>query len=554
MGGLFGKGQRPDACLWGLWCAGIAMLLVVSMPYVRSLYGQTPATRQGPPYQTSPTSPPAARPVSGTERIVELSLEDAIRLAVQHNLEIERERFSPQIARTEVERQRAAFDPVVGVDAQVSETKSLPVNRTLQFDSTGAIIGERVLRQFTSRDEITPRFRHKVLLGGNYELRFLNFREDIAPSRIGTSSRIADPRFESRLELTFTQPLLRDFGIAVNTAAIRQAEKAALIAEQQLLQAILDTVFIVQQRYWTLVFRLQDLDVKRESLRLAEEFLAENKVRVELGTLAPIELVQAETRVKTREGDVIRAEAAVGDAEDLLKEVLNMPETLGTWQIRLRPTDSPPFVPITAIPVEEKVALALQKRPDFLRSQLDIASREIARDFARNQRRPRLDIIGRSSVAAFGEGFDESTGRLGDAEGYEWLIGLRFEQPLGNRLARNEFLRRDLELRQALVDQRQLILTIVREIRQAIREIETQSKQVEVTRQATVLARTQLEAEQEKFRLGLSTSFNVLEFQEDLSIARTNETLALNDYNVVLARLDQLTGRLQYADVATYTK
>jgi outer membrane protein TolC len=198
---------------------------------------------------------------------------------------------------------------------------------------------------------------------------------------------------------------------------------------------------------------------------------------------------------------VIRAEAAVGDAEDRLKEVLNMPETIGTWHIRLRPTESPPFVPITAIPVEEKVTLALQKRPDFVQSQMGIASREIARDFARNQRRPRLDIIGRSSVAAFGEGFDETTGNLGDAEGYEWLIGLRFEHPLGNRFARNEFLRRDLELKQALVDQRRLIRTIVRDIRQAVRNIETFSKQVEVTRQATVLARTQLEAEQEKFRL-----------------------------------------------------
>jgi outer membrane protein TolC len=129
------------------------------------------------------------------------------------------------------------------------------------------------------------------------------------------------------------------------------------------------------------------------------------------------------------------------------------------------------------------------------------------------------------------------------------LIGLRFQYPLGNRFARNEFLRRDLELKQARVEQRRLLHTIVQQIRQAVRDIETDSKRVEVTRAATVLARTQLEAEQEKFRLGLSTSFNVLTFQRDLSTAQSDETQALSDYNVALARLDQVTGKIQYAEV-----
>jgi outer membrane protein TolC len=432
--------------------------------------------------------------------------------------------------------------------------QNLPVNRTLQFDSEGNIVGERIFRQFVERAEVTPYWRHKILLGGNYELRFINTRESVTPAQIGTTSRIVDPRSESRFQFTFTQPVLRDFGIAVNTAVIRQAEKSELIAEQQVLQVILDTIFATQQRYWELVFRIQDLAVKRESQKLAEDFLAENTVRVELGTLAPIELVQARTQVKMREGEVIVAESAVGQAEDLVKEILGLPDTVGDWQIQLRPTDSPLFEPITAIPVEAMVTAALQQRPDFVQSQLDIAIREIARQLARNQRLPRLDVVGRSSVSAFGESIAESIYDYKEGDGYDWALGLQFQYPLGNRQARNDFLRRDLELQQALVTQRRLIRTIIRDIRQGIREIETASKRVEVTRQATALARTQLEAEQEKFRLGLSTSFNVLEFQEDLAIARTDETRALSDYNVALARLDQLTGKMQYDDFATPKK
>jgi outer membrane protein TolC len=494
-------------------------------------------------------------PSSATERVIELSLQEAIRLALEYNLVIQRERLSPQIAHTQVVQERAAFDPVGGADVQVSETKDLPTTRTLLIDSTGNIVGEQRIRPFSHRDDFTPRWQHKVLLGGNYEIRFINSRQDVSPSQFGPTTRqIADPRYESRVELSFTQPLLRDFGIAVNTAFIRQAEQGELIAEQQVVQAILDTLFAVQQRYWELVFRVQDLEVKRESQQLAEQFLAENKLRVELGLLPPVELIQAEARIKTRQADTIRAAAAVRTAEDQLKVVLNVLGMVGTWQVRIRPTDQPSFTPLVAISLEAQVALALKKRPDFVRSQLEVATREIARDFARNQRLPRLDIVSRFSVQAFGEGFDESTGRLRNAEGYAWAIGLRFEQPLGNRFANSELLKRELELRQTLMDQQQLLLTIVQEVAQAIRDIETFKEEVEVTRAGTALARAQLEAEQEKFRLGLTTSFNVLELQEDLSIARTDETRVLSDYNVALARLDQLTGKLQYDAMASTTK
>jgi outer membrane protein TolC len=477
---------------------------------------------------------------------------DAIRLALQHNLDIERERFGPPIAHTEVEKARANFDPAVGVDTSVANTKLLPER---EFISTGGVFVPE--RPFRSNAEITPLLRQKIITGGGYEIRFVNTWEDVFPVNSGSVSRIiADPRFEHGVELVFQQPLLKNFGIAVNTAPIRQAQNTEQFAEQRLLQTILNAVLEVQRGYWDLVFRIEDLGAKQESQKLAEDFLAENKIRVELGTLAPIELVQAETRVKTRQGDVIVAESAVRESEDRLKEVINIPETLGTWLIRIRPTrptDSPPFTPLTPISLDAQIDAALKNRPDFVQSQLDVAARQIDRDVARNQRLPQLDLEARVGVRAFGDKVDESLAHLGDTEGYEWAIGLRFLYPFGNRFARNELQRRNLELERALVDQRKLIRTIVRELRQVVRDIETATKRVEVTRAATVLAQTQLEAEQEKFRLGLSTSFVVLDFQEDLTIARSDETRAVSEYNVALARLDQLTGTLRYG-VAAPTK
>jgi outer membrane protein TolC len=481
-------------------------------------------------------------PSSATERALALSLEQAIQLALQNNLDIERGRFDPQVAHTQVEQARAVFDPSVGLTASLSQTKTLPQNRTFEEDPTpqgGSFI---IVRPFSKDVAVTPGFKQQIVTGANYELRFINTWNRSAPA----TSRIENPRYQGTLQLTFTQPLLRNFGIEVNTASIRQAQNTEEIARQQLLQTVLDTIFAVQQGYWELVFRIEDLGVKNEALQLAKNFLAENKLRVELGTLAPVELVQSETQAKQREGDVITAEAAVREAEDVLKETLNIPESLGTWRIRLWPTDTPPFVPIADTSIEEKVAFALQHRPDIVQAQLTVASQEIERNAARNRRLPQVDLGGTASVSGFGGDLGSSATDIGTADGYNWSLALTFSYPLGNRAANNVLQQQNLLLKQALIDQRKVQLTVSRQIFQTVRNLETASKSVEVRRAATVLARTQLEAEQEKFRLGLSTSFNVLQFQNQLTSARSDEISALSEYNKALGRLDQVTGKLQY--------
>ena len=509
------------------------------MGYVPALYCRPASVaRQHLAQQVAPSgAPPPALPSSAIERVLALSLEDAIRLALQNNLDIERGRLDPQVAHTKVEQARAVFDPTVGLTANLSQTKTLPRTRVATSQTTSVFIGT-----FTKHVDVTPTFTQQIITGGNYQISFLNTKDNVAPS----SSSIVNPRYQGNLQLTFTQPLLKNFGIAVSTAPIRQAQNAEEIARQQLLQTILNTVFTVQQGYWELVFHIQDLGVKREAQKLAEDFLAENKLRVELGALAPVELVQSQTQVKQREGDVITAEAAVREAEDALKETLNIPESMGTWQIRVQPTDTPLFVPIADISIDDKVAFALQHRPDVVQSQLTVASQEIARDVARNQRLPQLNLGGMASTSGFGGNLGKATADVGTADGYNWDVSLTFSYPLGNRAANNGLEQQNLLLKQARIDQRKVQRTVSRQILQTVRNLETASKQVEVTRAATVLARSQLEVEQEKFRLGLSTSFNVLQLQNQLTAARSDEIRALSDYNEALGQLDQITGTLRY--------
>ena len=503
---------------------GIALFLVGVLLPAGALYGQEaemPAAEDAPPAMG--------------ERVLELTLEDAIQLALQNSLAIERERFGPLIALTDTDRAKVEFDPKVGAEVNVSQTQNLQMNQ--QFAPV-----------LEDRSTLSAYLRHRIVTGGNYEVRVLTSRSKQSSDDFGFFAPLYNPRFENALELTFTHPLLQNFGIAVNKAPIHQGEIREQIAEQGVIQAILDTVFAVHQGYWQLVFRIQDLAAKRQSQKLAEDFLAENTVRVELGTLAPIELVQAETRVKTREGDVIVAESELREADDRLKAILNIPESMGSWSVRLQPTDSPPFSADTAFTVEEQVDIAMRQRPDYLSSQLDIRVRESLRDEARNLSLPRLDVIGIGRLNAHDADIGDAFSNIPDADGYQWAAGLQMEITLGPRARRVQIDKAQLELRQARVGQRQLMVAIVQQIREAVREIRAAIQRVEVSRSATMLARTQLEAEQEKFRLGLSTSFNVLEFQEVLTNALGNETLALSDYNVALALLDQLTGMMRYQE------
>ncbi len=337
-------GCRPGTYVelkrYGRWARYLAVvLLIAAFSPAGVVYGQEETAPDANGEETE-MAPAEETPMAMGERVLELTLEDAIQLALQNSLAIERERFAPLIARVDTDRAKVEFDPKVGAELTQSENQQLRTNQNPMFHPI-----------LDSRTMLSAYLRHTIVTGGNYEVRVITSRSDHQPDDAGFGRRIHNPLFENSLELTFTHPLLQNFGIAVNRAPIHQGEIREQIAEQGVIQTILDTVFAVHQGYWELVFRIQDLAAKRQSQQLAEDFLAENTVRVELGTLAPIELVQAETRVKTRQGDVIVAEAAVREADDKLKAILNVPEGIGSWSVRLQPTDSPSFttdVPSTA--------------------------------------------------------------------------------------------------------------------------------------------------------------------------------------------------------------
>jgi outer membrane protein TolC len=203
-----------------------------------------------------------------------------------------------------------------------------------------------------------------------------------------------------------------------------------------------------------------------------------------------------------------------------------------------------PVFPQQEFPLEDNLEEALHNRPELKQAQLDLSNRDLLVRFAKNQLLPTVDFQGSIGLNGLDSTYGRTLEMVGDTNTYSWEAGVVMEIPLGNRVARGELTQRRLELDQAKDNLSRLELDIVTQVREAARRVRVSSERVEATKVATRLAREQLEAEQEKFRVGLSTSFNVLSFQDQLAQAERNELRALTDYTESILTLEQVKGTL----------
>ncbi len=456
-------------------------------------------------------------------RTLKLSLKESIGRALQKNFEIQVERFNSQIRDQDIVREEAAFDPSVFADADAN------------FERTPSI---SALTQIQERETETQAadvgVRQRLKTGTEYGVSFETIRSENNAAFI-----TVDPAYTPRLNLTLRQNLLKNFGVNTNTTAIRVAQNDRQVSEFAFKDRVIQTISEVQDLYWELVFSIQDLEVKRQSLGLAQDLLRRNRIQVEVGTLAPIEIIQAEATVASREADVIVAERLAQDNEDLIKRGINLdPEE---WDVPLEPTDEPLFEE-KSHSLEENYQAALKNRPDHAQAKLGIETKTLEVSFERNQLLPTVDLKGGFGLNGLDDSFDDSISDFGTGDFFSWEVGVAFDYPFGNRVAKSRLTQRRLEVNQAQTSLDNLEQQIFLEVREAVRRVETDQKRVSATRAARVLSERKLDAEEKKLEVGLSTSFNVLEFQEDLAESQSNETRAITDYNQSLVNLDRTVG------------
>jgi outer membrane protein len=316
----------------------------------------------------------------------------------------------------------------------------------------------------------------------------------------------------------------------------------------------------VRNAYWNLAYTTASLAVQRQSLELAQQSLRDTRSRVEIGTTPPIDIVEAESEVATREEAVIVAEAAIKTAEDNLRALVFDPSAPDFWTMTIEAVDLPPFQPIT-VDTDSAVRNALQKRTDLLRQTKSLEVNDVNIRYLRNQTLPDVNaqfdygLTGLGGLnlirgpGPFGPGSGsviDTVGRsygatLGDlfANRYpQWTAQLNISYPIGASQQQANLARARIDYNQAQAQLKNQQLQVSTQVREAARQVQTNQKRVETTRAARSFGERRLEAEQRKFAAGTSTSFIVFQAQRDLALARNNELKAILDYNQSVVDLE----------------
>jgi outer membrane protein TolC len=480
------------------------------------------------PWQAAAQTPP--------DDVRRLSVDDAVRLALEHNLGVQVARVSPQIQDFTIAQYLAAWNP--SLTTSVANARTVTPSASFLSGAAGTSTTDQRLSSNVSLQQ------NLKWNGASYSIGWDNAR-----STTNNLFSSFSPQLNSSLSLSISQPLLRNFSIDSLRQQLEVGRTNRDISDLQLQSSILSTQRSVRHAYWELAYAKETLTVQQQSLELARESLRNTRARVEIGTMAPIDIVEAEAEVAQREEAVIIAEADIERAEDTLRALIYDPATPGFWSLRIEPTDRPGFQP-APVDVDAAVRAALDTRTDLREAQKTIEANDISIRYFRNQTLPDLTAqfdYGLSGVGGVqsirGAGFpgpvigttERSYGSvLGDVFGNDypkWTLAFNLSYPIGESPEEASLARARLQQSQSVTQLKNQQLQVATQVRDAARSLTTNQKRVATTAASRELAQRRLEAEQKKFNAGQSTSFFVFQAQRDLAQAQNNELRAILDYN-----------------------
>jgi outer membrane protein TolC len=437
-----------------------------------------------------------------------------------------------------------SFDPFL--------SSSLSLTRSNTPQSNPFLTGVPFLTQHTGSANIS--YSQGFVTGTNISVGFNNSRQTTNSIR---STLI--PLLNSSLQFQITQPLLAGFGIGVNNRNIRISKNNKEISDIAFRNQVISTVSQIQNIYWDLVNAYEDLRVKQRSLALAQQLLSDTQKQVNIGTQAPIEVVSSQSQVATSQQDLLVSQTNLQLQELLMKNAItrNLQDPV-LAESSVIPTDTmrlPATEPV--VPTTDLINDALAHRPELAQARIDLTNRNINKQAARNELLPTVNLVasyGSSALAgvpnltAPGAAALSTTG-YGDAltsvfgnDFPTYTVGFQVNIPIRNRSAQADQVRSELEYRQAELSLQQKQNQIRIEVRNAQFTVQQDRARVEANQAAVRLAEQTLDAEQKKYALGASTNYNVMQDQRDLAAAESNLVAATTDYEKARVNLDQVTG------------
>lgn len=503
-----------------------------------------------------------ARQQARLERV--LSLEDCIKIALEHNLDVQIARLDPEVSGFQLRAAYGGYDPSFslsgthsyqlapgGLDTQgrsytgtESETDAfggsigglLPWGTRYSFganfsDRTGTSPG-------TIRDTSTYTLSTNTLYDFNTGLPLYNAvttNYGTLPTRNPFENASANVGF-----FELRQPLLKNFWDDGTRLTIFMNKKQLQISELGLRSQVIDTITKVETAYLSFIYTEEAVKVQEKALELAERLVAENRRRVEVGALAPLDEKQAESEAASRRADLLAAKASRDSQERALKALLS--DDYDEWMMaRIRPTESLHATP-QQFNLQESWRKGMSARPDVLEARLSAQMQERQVKYQNNQRFPQLDVVGDVGYVGSDDQMSGAWRQVRNRDNSYYSYGVQLTVPLGNVGPRNAYKAAKTTYEQRLLAVKQTEQTALIQIENSIAGARTSLERVEATRQARLYAEEALKAEEMKLEKGKSTSFVVLDLQSKLTAARSAEIKALADYNIALAQIAQSEG------------
>ncbi len=508
-----------------------------------------------------------------------LTLDDAIRKALQNNNDIEVARNDIRLQETQLRSLRGAYDPVLNFTPSLTRNSSTGNSPTMDFRANSNV-------------------SQNIGTGGSFQVFFNNTRTEnsftqaqLTSGSSGITGSTGSAFYSTSAGIQFTQPLFKDLGIDGTRRQIKIQKKRLQQSDADFRRQTIEIISQVQSAYWDLVFALRDQQNRLANLNLAKENLRQTEAKIEAGASAPLARAEVNTEVANRESDLLTATQQVSIAENTLKTLLLRDPSASEWKTSIVPTDRPAY---SDEPIDLESALndAKQNRPELRRLNLEKEINEIDLRYFKNQTKPQIDLTASFSLNGISQaitgdnvdryisqftgneeilrqklntllapgsqipnpsilvpatpnylvgGFGQSISNIFRSDAPNYSIGVTFSFPLGNRTAQANLAGARVSQEQIAAQTRSREQSVIAEVRNAVQAVETSRQRVLTARKARENAEIQLEGEQKLFEVGRSTTFLLFQRENSLANARNAEIRAETDYNKSLADLQRVT-------------
>lgn len=465
--------------------------------------------------QTNP-SLVATNTVVGGRR---MSLQDCIQEALHHNLDVQIQRYNPEIALYGLRASYGGFDP----------TYNFSGTHNLNVQPGGFYEGLPLPSETTKNTSFSSSIGSELPFGGlQYSFSgSINQQHFLSPPNPPSSS--------GTIGVQLTQPLLRGFWIDNTRLTIKVAKITLQNDEQGFREQVITSVTAVENAYYNLIYQLENVKVQQEAVSLAQTQLDQDKQRMQIGTLAQLSVEQDESQLAQNKATLITAESQTSGAEVTLKNLLT--DNYAAWQgVEVQPTE-PLTAPLVLFDLQDSWSKALTQRPDLLQARLSVQQQGVQLKFLRNQLFPELDVVGSYGYNGEGTVYSQAFGQINQGNAPYYSYGAQVSIPLLNQNARNQYKSGKVTLQQLLLQLKQKEQSIMVQVDNDVATAQSDYESVQATREARMYAEAALAAEQKTYAVGKATTFEVLQYQNSLTTARGQEIQALANYEEALATL-----------------